>query len=111
MPRRCGYVQDGGRSIAMKFARQILAATLAAIFLLPALALAAPPAAPAPPQIVARSAVLMDFRSGRVLFAQNPTERLLPASLAKIMTFELALEALDAKQVSLDTRVTISKAA
>jgi D-alanyl-D-alanine carboxypeptidase (penicillin-binding protein 5/6) len=66
---------------------------------------------PAPPPIAAQAALVMDARTGRVLYAMNPNRRVLPASLAKVMTFDLALRALRAGTVRLDTPVTISKAA
>jgi D-alanyl-D-alanine carboxypeptidase (penicillin-binding protein 5/6) len=44
------------------------------------------------PNITARSAVLMDFASGRVIWAKNEQERLPPASLTKILTAILILE-------------------
>lgn len=47
----------------------------------------APPAVPVPPppQFQARSWVLMDYDSGRILLASNPDKREIPASLTKIM--------------------------
>jgi len=44
------------------------------------------------PNITARSAVLMDFASGRVIWAKNEQEKLPPASLTKILTAILILE-------------------
>lgn len=49
-------------------------------------------------QLYARSAVLMDADSGRVLFAKNGTEVLPMASTTKIMTCILALEMGDMKE-------------
>lgn len=110
----------------MKQLRRSVAAALTAVLLLPALALAAasppktpappktylaPANAPAPPSIAAESALLMDVHTGRVLYQMNPDRRILPASLAKIMTFDLALRALKRGSVQLNTPVTISKAA
>jgi len=45
--------------------------------------------------IPARSAILMDAASGRVLFEQNADEPLPPASITKIMTLLLTFEALE----------------
>ena len=42
--------------------------------------------APEPPSIDAKSWVLMDYASGRVLASKNPDERVEPASITKIMT-------------------------
>lgn len=57
-----------------------------------------------PSSLYARSAVLMDADSGRVLFGKNPEEELPMASTTKIMTCILALE-----NGRLDDQVTVSK--
>lgn len=44
------------------------------------------------PSIEAESAILMDMKSGRVIYSKNPDEQLYPASTTKIMTGILALE-------------------
>lgn len=64
-----------------------------------------------PFQVQARAAVLLDAHTGQVLFAQNPDERLAPASLAKIMTMLLALEDVDAGRASLTDQAVVSEAA
>lgn len=66
---------------------------------------------PNPLSIQARSGVLMDAATGRVLYAFNERERLQPASLAKIMTFDLILEAVDKGVLTLDTRITVPESA
>ncbi len=66
---------------------------------------------PAPFALDAKSAILIDGHTGAVLYAYNEHEKMQPASLAKIMTFYLALEALHAKRIALDTQVPISKEA
>ncbi len=43
-------------------------------------------------QISAKSFVVIDYDSGQVLLARNPNQRLLPASLTKMMTALIALE-------------------
>lgn len=92
--------------------RSIVALFLTMALLLPGAALAATaPGAQNPLHILAKSAVLLDARSGQVLYAYNPNLRMQPASLAKMMTFLLALEALKAGRIKLDTTVTVSKAA
>lgn len=45
-----------------------------------------------PPELGAESAILMDLKSGRVIYSKNPDEQLYPASTTKIMTGILALE-------------------
>jgi serine-type D-Ala-D-Ala carboxypeptidase (penicillin-binding protein 5/6) len=66
---------------------------------------------PAPFALVARSAMLTEFHSGEVLYAYNEHMRMQPASLAKIMTFYITLEALQNRKLTLDTPVTISEKA
>ncbi len=58
------------------------------------------------PDIPARAAVLVDLNSGAVLYEQNKDEQRAPASLTKVMTVLLALEALDRGEISLDTVIT-----
>lgn len=66
---------------------------------------------PAPPQLGAKSYILMDFASGSVLAAENPDLRLDPASLTKLMTAYVVFHALDEGQVSLDDEVYVSEKA
>ena len=55
--------------------------------------------------------MLIDAQSGDVLYAYNEHQRMQPASLAKMMTFYLTLEALRQKRITLDTPIPISEAA
>ncbi|WP_411795335.1 D-alanyl-D-alanine carboxypeptidase family protein [Halomonas sp. A29] len=64
---------------------------------------------PAPPQIAAKSWILMDADSGRVLVEHNADERLPPASLTKLMTAYLVERELDRGNIGLDDRVRISE--
>ncbi len=66
---------------------------------------------PAPFALDAHSAILIDAQSGDVLYAYNEHQRMQPASLAKMMTFYLTLEALRQKRITLDTQIPISEAA
>lgn len=59
----------------------------------------------------AKGAVLMDAGSGTLLFAQSENERLPPASVTKVMTMLLILEAVDRGQISLSDNVTVSEKA
>ncbi|MDI3256175.1 MAG: D-alanyl-D-alanine carboxypeptidase family protein [Kyrpidia sp.] len=45
-----------------------------------------------PPDLAVRSAVLMDMKTGQVLYAKNPDEPHYPASITKILTAIVALE-------------------
>ncbi|MCZ6479474.1 MAG: D-alanyl-D-alanine carboxypeptidase family protein [Candidatus Methylomirabilales bacterium] len=60
-------------------------------------------------QVNAKAAVLLDVASGQTLFQQDATTRVVPASLAKLMTVYLAYDALGAGSVRLNDRVSISK--
>ena len=59
-----------------------------------------------PPLHSAKPVVLADMDSGRLLFEMNKDEQRSPASLTKIMTVLLAVEALERGEVSLDEMVT-----
>lgn len=89
--------------------RRLGAAAAAALVLL-SIGSSAGAQGPTPPALAgAKAALLMDEPSGQILFALHPGERVQPASLAKIMTFALALDALAAGQVQPDTLVTVSR--
>ena len=59
--------------------------------------------------VEAKSAVLMEAETGMVLFSQNASEALAPASVTKIMTLLLVMEAIERGNISLADRVIISK--
>ena len=58
-----------------------------------------------------KSAVLMDVATGTVLYESNPHEPLAPASVTKVMTMLLIMEAIDSGKISWDDMVTASEAA
>lgn len=58
------------------------------------------------PSLNGKAALLVDLDTGNVLFELNKDEQRAPASLTKIMTTLLALEALDEGRISLDDIVT-----
>jgi len=66
---------------------------------------------PAPFALDARAAMLVDTHTGAVLYTFNEHARMQPASLAKIMTFYLALDALKGGRLTLDTPVVVSEQA
>lgn len=68
-------------------------------------------AAAAAPQVKAKSAVLMDIETGTVLYEQNAHEALHPASVTKVMTMLLIMEAIDNERIGLSDMVTASEAA
>lgn len=63
------------------------------------------------PEITAPSAILMDATTGTVLLENNAHEKLAPASVTKVMTLLLVMEALDSGQIHWDDTVTTSEAA
>ena len=79
--------------------------------LLPLNALAQGVPIPAPPQLGAKSYMLMDFSTGHVIAETSPDEILDPASLTKLMTAYTGFKALGQGQVSLDDQVYVSEKA
>ena len=77
----------------------------------PAAAAAAPTAIPPPPELTARSFIVMDYDSGRVLAAREPDARQEPASLTKLMAAYAVFKALAEGRIKLDGLVTISESA
>ena len=57
---------------------------------------------------VPNSAIVVDAKSGKVLFSSNPDSKRYPASLTKMMTLYLLFEAIENGKTSLDARITIS---
>lgn len=55
------------------------------------------------------SAILMEADSGTVLFEQNADEALCPASVTKVMTMLLVLEAIDSGRIKLEDEVSVSE--
>ena len=59
--------------------------------------------------IKAKSVVLMEPNTGKVLYESNSDEKLPPASITKIMSLLLVMEAIDRGDISLETVVTASE--
>ena len=72
---------------------------------------AAVPARAAGPQVSAKSAVLMDVATGTVLCEQDAHARLAPASVTKVMTMLLIMEAIDSGVIKWSDTVTASETA
>ena len=105
----------------------LLSLALTAGLLAPA-ALAAPPASPEPDpapvavtpkapveseilnsmEVEAAAAILVDVETGTVLYEKEAHARRYPASITKVMTALLALEAVDRGEISLDQMVTLT---
>ena len=59
----------------------------------------------------AKSAVLMDVATGTILYEQNTHEPLAPASVTKVMTMLLIMEAIDGGKIRWEDTVTASESA
>ena len=64
---------------------------------------------PKPPALDARSYVLIDYQTGRVLAAEKADERMEPASITKLMSAYIAFEALREKRLTLTEEVLVSE--
>lgn len=62
-------------------------------------------------ELSAPSAILMDAATGTVLYEYNADERLAPASVTKIMTLLLVMEALDCGKIDWEDKVVASDTA
>ena len=60
-------------------------------------------------EIEARSALLMEPCTGKLIYEKNIDEKFAPASVTKIMTMLLTMEAVDSGKISLDDKVTCSE--
>lgn len=58
--------------------------------------------------LTSRAALLMEKTTGQILFAQNEHEKLEPASVTKIMTLLLTMDAIDSGVLAYDDVVTVS---
>ena len=61
--------------------------------------------------VAGKSAVLMDVETGTVLYEKNAHEKLSPASVTKVMTMLLIMEAIDSGKIGWDDTVIASETA
>ena len=61
--------------------------------------------------LAGKSALLMDVNTGTILYESNAHEKLAPASVTKVMTMLLIMEAVDSGKIALTDMVTASEAA
>ena len=87
--------------------KKILCAVLA-VMLLTAPAMAIDTLKDGDIEIAAPSAVLMEKTSGQVIYEKNAHERMAPASVTKVMTLLLIVEAVENGDISLNDMVTAS---
>ena len=62
-------------------------------------------------EVAARSAVLMEKETGTLLYEKEAHVQMEPASVTKVMTLLLVMEAVDSGRISLDDTVTVSAVA
>jgi D-alanyl-D-alanine carboxypeptidase len=62
-----------------------------------------------PAQAAPFAGIVMDGRTGEVLYEKNARTRLHPASLTKMMTLYIVFQEIEAGRLTLDSRVTVSK--
>jgi D-alanyl-D-alanine carboxypeptidase (penicillin-binding protein 5/6) len=55
-----------------------------------------------------KSSLLMEYSTGNIIYENNSHEKLAPASVTKVMTMLLAMEAVDNGQIKLNDKATIS---
>ena len=60
-------------------------------------------------EIKAKSAILMEVNTGKILYEHNVDEQLPPASITKIMSLLLIMEAIDEKKISTEDVITASE--
>jgi D-alanyl-D-alanine carboxypeptidase len=59
--------------------------------------------------VEARSAILMEVETGKIVFDKNSKEKFAPASVTKVMTMLLTMEAVDSGKIKLDDVVTVTE--
>ena len=62
-------------------------------------------------EVEAKSALLMDVATGTILYEQNAHDALAPASVTKVMTMLLIMEAIDSGKIGWGDTVTVSESA
>ena len=88
--------------------KRLLSLCLAVCCLAAVPSASAAPAAGSPLALSCPSAILMEKETGTILYDQNSREKLEPASVTKVMTLLLVMEALDSGRLALDDLVTVS---
>ena len=64
-----------------------------------------------PPELHCEAMLLVDANTGKAVYEKNAQERMYPASLTKIMTALLTLEAVDGGQLTMDQQITATESA
>ena len=63
------------------------------------------------PNLKAKTAILVDYNSGKILYELEPDLEIYPASMTKIMTTIIAFDLLKANKLSLDDKFVVSEKA
>ena len=63
------------------------------------------------PEVQAKAALLVDAKTGNIVYAKNEHQEMYPASTTKIMTALLVMEAIDQGKLSLTDQLTASHTA
>jgi serine-type D-Ala-D-Ala carboxypeptidase (penicillin-binding protein 5/6) len=104
--------QFGGGGILKMFSKKsVILSIIFTLFFTMVFSGVSPKAFAAAPQldIKAKAAILVDADTGKILYAQNPDELLPPASMTKMMTEYLILEAIKEGKFDWDSKVSVSK--
>src|SRR5690625_2242764 len=59
----------------------------------------------------AKASILLERDTGEVLYEKNAHEKLPPASMTKVMTLLLIMEAIEKDKLALDEQITVSERA
>lgn len=86
--------------------KRLISVVLAVCFFVPAIGVRASGAAP---EVNARSMILTEFSTGQVLAENNADERLAIASVTKIMTLLLIMEAIEEGKITMEDSVPVSE--
>lgn len=57
----------------------------------------------------AKSAILMEYSTGKILYEKNSNERLAPASMTKVMTLILTMDAIEDGKLNMQSDIAISQ--
>ncbi|MFP4662360.1 MAG: D-alanyl-D-alanine carboxypeptidase family protein [Halanaerobiales bacterium] len=60
-------------------------------------------------ELESKSAILMEYETGEILYQKNPHHELPPASMTKVMTMLLVMEAIDEGRAKLDDKLVVSE--
>ena len=97
-----------GEKSTMKF-RRILSVFLLSVLM--TLLLIPGAAALEPVEVNAKAALLVDVETGTILYGKNETKKMYPASITKVMTTLLVLEAVERGELQMDQLITASEEA